>query len=170
MATLTDISKIDNAVRLYKDAQSMYFALGGSRTEWPSSTPPLPVSSQQVVPELIGLKKVTKVSMAVKTSVASGTNIVSYGGTNFELVGLADAYTKKATYVYISSSIVSADFEEPIYRIVALTSNPTFSTGVIGDAVPAKLVKNQGRLQAIDNVTAIDRSAIDINEFVIIQG
>lgn len=170
MATLTDTSKIDNAVRLYKDAQSMYFAIGGSKTEWPSSTPPLPVSSQTNVPELVGLKKVTNVSMAVKTDKTTGANIISYGGINFELVGLADAYTKNATYVYISSNILSADFPDPIYRVVALTSSPTLAPGTIGDAIPANLVQNQGRLQVIDNVSAIDRSGIDINEFVIIQG
>ena len=170
MAILTDISKIDNAIRLYKDAQSMYFSIGGSTTEWSSTVPPEPLSTQNSIPELIGMKKVNNVSLAIKVDTATGDNIISYNGNNFQLVGLADAYSKKATYVYIASTINSVDFSAPTYRIVGLTNNPAFKPGVTGDTIPSELITDEGNYQVIDNVSAVDRTSLDINEFVIIQG
>ena len=170
MATLTSVAQIDNAIRLYKDAQSMYFAIGGSTTEWPNKdVPPIPPVNQETIPELIGVKKVSTVSLAIETTATTGTNVVSYGGKNYQLVGLADAYTKGATFVYIASAISSSDFSSPIYRVVALTNGPTFSQNVVGDAIPASNVTSQGRLQVIDNIPAVDRSALNVNEFVIIE-
>jgi len=40
MATLTDKSKVANAIRLYNEAQSMYLVLGGKNTEWPNPAVP----------------------------------------------------------------------------------------------------------------------------------
>lgn len=169
MAVLTNLAKVDNAIRLYKDAQSMYFALGNYKTPWPGGNPLDPSPSQTSLSELVGLKKVTTVSLAVETSASTGANIVTYKGTYYELIGLADAYTRGATFVYIASTILNADFEEPIFRSVALTANPTFKAGVTGDAVSAEFVTSQGRLQAIDNVVEIDRTGLDITEYVIVQ-
>lgn len=170
MAVLTDKAKVSNAIRLYKEAQSMYIALGGKTTEWPNpAVPTAPQSSTTAVPELIGLKAVTTVSLARPTTVTTGANIVSSAGQNYELVALSDAYTKSATYVYIATDIDQDDFQDKVHRVVALTSNPTFSNGVTGSVVPYNYVTNQGTLQVVENVVATDMTGMDMTEFIIIS-
>lgn len=170
MATLTDKSKVANAIRLYNEAQSMYLVLGGKNTEWPNSAvPTVPQPDTTSVPELIGLKRVSTVSLARPTTRTKGANVVSSGGQNYELVALADAYTYNATYVYIGTDILQDDFQDKVHRIVALTSNPTFSSGVTGAVIPYKYVTNQGTLQAIENVTATDMTGMDMTEFILIS-
>lgn len=170
MAILTNTAKVDNAIRLYKDAQSMYFGLGRSLTPWKDdSSPDIPDPSQSSLDELIGMKKVTSVSLAVPVSSQQGSNTVSYAGNYYELVGIADAYTRGATFVYIASTILQTDFTAQTYRSVGLFNGPTFATGVIGDTVSAEYITNQGRLQVIDNISTKDRSGLDITQYVIIE-
>lgn len=58
MAVLTNKARTNNAIRLYHQAQEMYFAFGGSDTEWPNpSTPPIEDPSLDEIVELVGLKK-----------------------------------------------------------------------------------------------------------------
>ena len=170
MATLTDKSKVSNAIRLYNEAQSMYLVLGGKNTEWPNpAVPTVPQSTTTTVPELIGLKRVSTVSLARPTNITTGANIVSSGGQNYELVSLANAYAYNATYVYIATDIGQDDFPDKVHRIIALTSNPTFTAGVTSAVVPYNYVTNQGTLQAIENVTATDMTGMDMTEFILIS-
>lgn len=170
MAVLTDKARTDNAIRLYHQAQEMFFAFGGSDTEWPNpSTPPIEDPSLESIAELIGLKKVTKVSLAVKIATQSGENVVSSGGSYYELIGLSEAYVRKATYVYIGTDVEEDDFYKNRYRTVALTSNPLFGQDTTGNAVPADFVVNQGTLQVISNSPVRDLTKQKIREFAIIS-
>lgn len=170
MAVLTDKARTDNAIRLYHQAQEMFFAFGGSDTEWPNpSTPPIEDPSLDSIAELIGLKKVTKVSLAVKTATQIGKNVVSSGDNYYELVGLSEAYARKATYVYISTDVEEDDFYKNRYRTVALTSNPLFRHDTTGNAVPADFVISQGTIQVISNNPIHDLTKQKIREFTIIS-
>lgn len=170
MAVLTNKARIDNAIRLYTQAQGMFFAFGGSDTEWPNpTTPPIEDPALEEVPELIGLKKVSKVSLAVEVDSQSGKSTVTSGGKYYELIGLSDAYNRKATYVYIGTDVEENDFYKSRYRIVGLTNNPTFTTNVTGDAIPADFVSNQGILQLVSNNQVHDTTKQKIREFTIIS-
>lgn len=170
MAVLTNKARIDNAIRLYNQAQGMFFAFGGSDTEWPNPTnPPKEDPSLEQISELIGLKKVSKVSLAIKTDSQSGANIVTSGGSYYELIGLSDAYSKQATYVYIGTDIEEDDFYKSQYRIVGLTNNPLFNKNVTGDAIPAEFVDNQGTIQLVSNNVVHDTTKQKIREFTIIS-
>ncbi len=170
MAILTNTSKVDNAIRLYKDAQSMYFGLGRSVTPWnDDSNPDTPNPSDTSINELIGMKKVTSVSLAVPVDTQQGSNTVTYNGKYYELVGLADAYTRGAHYVYISANILQTDFKAKTYRSVGLFSQPVFKSGVVGDTVQSDYITSQGRLQAVDNISTKSRDGLDILQYILIE-
>lgn len=80
----------------------------------------------------------------MKTDTQSGENVVFSGGSYYELVGLSEAYARKATYVYISTDIEEDDFYKNRYRTVALTSNPLFKQDTTGNAVPADITLQNG--------------------------
>lgn len=87
MATLTNTSKVDNAIRLYKDAQNMYFGIGRSKTPWKDEqNPDVPQSTQSKIDELVGMKRVTDVSLAVKLDsnkdIAGRNYIINSSGVN----------------------------------------------------------------------------------------
>lgn len=170
MAVLTDTSKVDNAIRLYKDAQSMYFGLGRSITPWKDDTSPdIPDPSSTTLDELIGMKRVTQVSLAVPVDSQSGSNTITYDGKYYELIGIADAYKRGANFVYIASKILQTDFDANTYRSVGIFLQPTFTIGVTGDTVPAQYVVDQGRLQVIDNISEKNRNGLDILQYVLIE-
>lgn len=170
MAILTNNSKVDNALRLYKEAQTMFFAFGNSNTEWKDpATPPEPSASITSLDELVGIKKVSSVSLACTVDSPTGQNVVSFGGQNYELVGLSDAYARNAHFVYITTVLKQNDFSVTTHRSVALTKQPVYDTSLTGDAIPAESVISQGSLQVVQNTTLRDSINSDTLEYLIIS-
>ena len=171
MAIVTNSGHVNNAIRLTDEIGKLYIAIGGTE-EWTNpSIPPAEQEMQTTIPSLIGMKKADTVSLArlVSESEEAPANAIKYGGNTYELVSRNDAYTKNALYVYVKATISPEDLPVGKYRVVGLLENPTFNTGVTGDAIPANQVKSQGVLSMYENRVAVDRTNLKINEQLIIK-
>lgn len=169
MSIKTQIASTSNAIRLYKDAQNMYFGFGNYITEWGTpSNPPLPDTSVTKIDELSGIAKVSNVYLARKAN-SSSTNTFVYGGTTFEKVSLGDAYTKKATYVLVTVDLKSDSFSSNIYRSVGLLEDTQYSSSVTGNVIHPSSVISQGNLLTVKYVPKVDYTGYELTEQILIE-
>lgn len=171
MAVITNNGHVDNAVRLYNKARTMYVGLGNKTTEW--SNPSVPGSEDVAttsLPELVGMRLATQVSLARPLPDGEkAQNTITYAGVTYEIVAIADAYTKNAEYLYVSANIKPSELPAGKYRSVGLFTDPQFQDGVTGDAVDSTKVKSQGTLHMYENRVAFDRTNVTVNEQFLIH-
>lgn len=172
MALITKTGHIDNAMRLYNKASSMYVGFGNANTEWQdASKPPAENYDTKSLPELLGMHKVTKVSLA--TPLKSGQtsdNTITYGGIKYQLVDFNSADSLNATFLYVSAVLEPDELGGTgTYRSVGLFTDTQVSSGVTSDAVPANKIVNQGRLQVVENRVAFNRSSVTVEEQFLIE-
>ena len=166
MAVITKNGHVDNAVRLYNKARTMYVGLGNGKTEWSNaSVPGTEDETLTELPELVGMRLATKVSLARPLPEGSeATSTITYAGTVYELVAVGDAYQKDAEYLYVSAVINPSDLPAGSYRSIGLFTDPTFQDGVTGDAVDAGKIISQGTLHMYENRVSFDRTNASVNE------
>ncbi len=169
MSVKTQVASTANAIRLYKDAQNMFFGFGNTVTEWSTpNNPPLPDTSTNKINELAGIVKVSSVSLA-KIADSSSTNTFLYGGISYEKVSLGDAYKKHATYVLISVNLDPDSLPTNVYRSVGLIESPQYSSSVTGSVVRPESIINQGNLLTIKYVPKVDYTGYTLTEQVLIE-
>ena len=169
MSIKTQVASVSNAVRLYKDAQSMFIGFGNKNTEWGTpSNPPLPVDDTTKLDELLGIARVSRVSLA-KLADINSTNTFLYDGVSYEKVNLGDAYSKKATYVLVEVDIQTDSFDSNVYRSVGLLESPTYSNSAIGDILQPSSIVSQGNLLTVKYVPKVDFTGYTVTEQILIE-
>lgn len=169
MSVKTQVASTSNAIRLYKDAQNMFFGFGNSVTEWGTpSNPPLPDTSTTQISELSGIAKVSNVYLAKKAD-SSSTNTFIYGDSTYEKVSLGDAYKKKANFVLVSVDLDSDSFNSNVYRSVGLLESPQYSSSVTGNIIQPESIISQGNLLTIKYIPKVDYTGYTLTEQVLIE-
>lgn len=173
MSLITNVGRVANALRLYKQYQTMYVGLGNSTAEWDNPKLPTPeVPTQSTLPGLLGMKKVTTTSLArlADSTTPTTAKTVLFGNRKFELVAVADAPARDGFYLYVEAKFEPTDFTSGTYRSVGLFTNPVFKDGVTGAVVPAGEITNQGTLEMYENRQAMSLGTATITQQFMIKG
>ena len=161
MATVTNIGHVNNAIRLTNQISNIYIGLGTGGVD----------TNETKLNTFLGVRRADTVSLArliPATETYTGSYVL-YGGNKYELVSQANAYIKKANYVYIKTTLAPDELPGKSYDTVALLTSPTFKVGVTGDVVPSASVVNQGFLEMYETREALDRSNLKVTEQFIIE-
>lgn len=173
MSTITNVGRVANALRLYKQASVMYIGLGNSASEW--DNPKLPateVSTQTELPALLGMKKVARISLARLADDTTPTTAtkIKFDSRDFELVSVTDAPTKGGYYLFVEAKFEPTDFTGGTYRSIGLFTNPVFKEGVTGEVVPAGSITSQGTLEMYENRQTMSLGSASIAQQFMIKG
>jgi len=169
MSIKTQVASVSNAIRIYKDAQGMFIGFGNKDTEWGTpSNPPLPLDTDTSLKELLGIARVSRVSLA-KLADRNSTNTFLYDGVAYEKVNLGDAYSKKATFVLVEVDIKTDSFSSNVYRSVGLLESPTYSNSSIGDILQPSSIMSQGNLLTVKYVPKVDFTGYTVTEQILIE-
>ncbi|WCS68734.1 hypothetical protein Goe19_00930 [Bacillus phage vB_BsuM-Goe19] len=129
--------------------QDIYFAIGRTSPWEDDNNPPSPNSDMTSLDELIGFKKLDSIQLVVPDD--SGT--ISYRESNWKPVAKEEAYTKKAKWVYIETTIKYDELPLGFYRQIGVYTGLVIKKDVdLGKtALLPDDVENAGVLEVVDN-------------------
>lgn len=161
MAIVTNQAHVANAIRLLKEREDMYLAIGKGITPWSNeNNPPAEDASTTDISELIGMKKCETVSLARKVLQGEEPTgqVVDYEGERWLLVNEQDAYTENAHYLYIKATLRGAELPVGTYRQVGIYTGVEVKDGVTTTAVLPSELDSNGVLQFYANRSPMTRT------------
>lgn len=125
MPTATIQSYIENALRIREQASKTFLAIGKTSPWENESIPPVAEETESDLQEIIGYKKMDRVSLCKPLSEGETTTYptVKYKGTEWALIPDEDAHEQEAYHVYFSSTIRETDLPSGEYRQVGVYTN-----------------------------------------------
>lgn len=129
--------------------QDIYFAIGRTTPWEDDNNPPSPNSDMTSIDEVIGYKKLEASHLVIPDD--AGT--ISYRESNWKIVPKDDAYTQKAKWVYIETTIRYDELPLGFYRQIGVyTGLKLKSTTEAGQtALLPDQVEDPGILEIVDN-------------------
>lgn len=159
MATATTTARV-NAALQFKDKQaSMYIAIGKTSPWTNEASPPEPDPDTTALQEVIGYKKVNRVSLCRPYTAGDEAQYpkVKYGGEFYSLIPDEKAYQERAYRVYIASDIEGTELPLGTYRQVGIHTGLVPKTGVNKTALLPNEVTSAGVLEALENREFMNR-------------
>ena len=149
----------------------MYVVIGKT-SPWTNETmPPAEDPTTNALQEIVGYKKVSKVSLCRPFIEGETTSLttVTYGTNKFVLVPNDKAYTEKAMMVYIEAEITGAELPVGTYRQMGIVTDLVPKDNTKTALLPSE-VSNSGTLQFFENRQQQNRTAdITVREKVIVS-
>lgn len=155
MATATIQAYVDSAINLYNKRDNTYLAIGKT-SEWENELlPPLPEENITDLQELVGFKKMDRVSLCKPLSQGQTTNFptVEYRGVTWALVPVENAQDEEAYYVFFEALIRGDVLPPSEYRQVGIYTDVPSSN----NTVPVNTGR-QGILYVYDNRQRFNRT------------
>lgn len=161
MAIATNNSRVYAALQLKNKKDSMYLVIGKTSAWTNESTPPETDPNTSSLQEVVGYKKVGKVSLCREYAESDGSKypIINYGSQKFVLISDSDAYTEKAYMVYIETELSGTELPVGTFRQVGLHTDLVPKSGVTKEALLPNEVTNAGILQFFENRQQQNRTA-----------
>ena len=153
MAIATTDARVQASLDYVNKASSTYLAIG-KKTAWTNeNTPPAGDPNTSVLQEVIGYKKVDKVSLCKPLTQNESTSYptITYGGSRYALIPVNKAYQEKATLVYFETEVLGTDLPTGTYRQVGIHSGLVPKDGVTKKVLLPTEVKSTGILQFFAN-------------------
>lgn len=153
MAIATNNSRVYASLQLKNKQDSMYLVIGKTSPWTNEDAPPQADPNASTLQEVIGYKKVKKVSLCRSyfENDESQYPIIEYGVNKFTLIPDEKAYQEKAFMVYVESEVIGSELPLGTFRQVGLHTDLVPKTGVTKDALLPSEVTNAGILQVFDN-------------------
>lgn len=172
MSVVTTNSNVESAIALAKKATTTYLALG-KKTAWANDeVPPTPSADATKLEEVIGYKKVSKVSLCrpKKQNETPTYPTVEYNNMTWVLIPENKAYEEKATFVYYEAEVLGTELPLGAYRQVGIHTGVTPNSEVSKTALLPTEISNTGILQFLDNRKPYTRtSEVTIRERFIVS-
>lgn len=132
----------------------IYFAIGKTSPWSDESNPPQPIETD-TLQELIGYRKVDTQYLVVpydnRTLGQNDILITLSDGTKWLVISEANAYTERARYVYISTTILPTDLPTGDYRQVGVFTGVVPQDGITKPNLLPSEVQKPGVLEVLDN-------------------
>lgn len=161
MAIATNNSRVYASLQLRAKEASTYLVIGKTSAWTNEDAPPQADPNTTTLQEVVGYKKVTKMSLCRPFVEGETTTLptVTYGAKKYVLVPDAQAYTQKAMMVYIEAEIVGEELPLGTYRQVGIHTDVTPKSGVTKKALLPTEVSSTGVLQFFENRKQQNRTA-----------
>lgn len=169
MPTATIQSYVENALRIREQAEVTYLAIGKSSPWENESMPPVAEENVTDLQEVIGYKKMDRVSLCKPLVEGEGTNYptVNYRGTTWALIPDEMAQEEQAYHVYFSCTIQEDSFPLGEYRQVGVYTNITSTKSIL---LPGDIDLTGRTLFFYDNRERFNRTArVTVTESFIIN-
>lgn len=158
-----------HAINYFNNLNNCYIVIGKT-SSWPvDAQPPVPVDGDNVT-EVAGYFKPTCYLCYKTTADKKDDSTLSYGNDFYQPVSLADAYSKKASYVYYTVTIKPDDISKVnTFRQVGLNFGVTLKSGVSGVILTPSNVDSPGYTHFILNSQPFmitDNRSIKINMLI----
>lgn len=129
--------------------QDIYFAISRTSPWEDDNNPPSPNSDTTSLDEIIGFKKLDSIQLVIPDT--AGT--ISYRESNWKPIPKEDAYTQKAKWVYIETTIRYDELPPGFYRQIGVYTGLVPKDGVDPGktALLPDEVANAGVLEVVDN-------------------
>lgn len=152
MAIATTNARVSASLSYVDRLDNSYLAIGKTTPWLNESAPPAEDPDISVLQEVIGYKKVEKVSLCklVGTEPTSYPT-VTYGGKTYALIPKDKAYQEKATLVYYETSIMGDELPNGTYRQVGIHTNLIPKAGITKRVLLPSEVQSTGTLQFFEN-------------------
>lgn len=153
MAVVTTNARIQASIDYVKKASNTYVAIG-RQTPWTNEqAPPTEDVNAVTLQEVIGYKKVKKVSLCKPIEEGEDTPYVKveYAGKHYALVPVEKAFQEKTTLVYYESEILGTDLPTGLYRQVGIHTGVTPKTGITKPNLLPSEVQSTGVLEFYEN-------------------
>ncbi|AII28433.1 structural protein [Enterococcus phage EF24C] len=153
MAIATNNSRVYASLQLKNKQDSMYLAIGKT-TPWTNEdAPPAPDPTTTTLTEVIGYKKVARVSLCREylPSDDSKYPVVSYGSRKFTLIPDEDGYKEQAWMVYVEAEITGDELPTGTFRQVGIHTDLVSKASSEKKALLPTDVTDAGILQFFEN-------------------
>lgn len=171
MAIATTNSRVYASLQLKSKEPSMYLVIGKTSPWTNESMPPQEDPDTVTLQEIIGYKKVNKVSLCRPYVTGESTTLptVTYGSQKFVLVPDDKAYEEKAMMVYIEAEVVGDELPVGTYRQMGICTDVVPKDSSKTAFLPSELTST-GTLQFFENRQQQNRTVdVTIREKVIIS-
>ena len=153
MAIVTINARIQASIDYVNKASNTYIAIG-KQTPWTNEqAPPTEDPNASTLQEVIGYKKVAKVSLCKLLAEGETTSYVTveYAGKKYALIPTNKAFQEKTTLVYYEAEIKGTDLPTGLYRQVGIHTGLTPKSGVTKPNLLPSEVQNTGILEFYEN-------------------
>lgn len=153
MATSTERSRVFNAILIQKQIENAYIALGRTQVWSDEDRPPNENPGVDHLEQLIGYKKVSKMSVARQKKGNENLDYptVQYKDSTWYLIPSDQAYKENASWLYIEAIIEPGDFGDGTYRQVGLYFGVKPKKGKTASALKPTDLSDKGILQVYEN-------------------
>lgn len=148
MATLTTKARVEAGLAYLDNADNTYLALG-RRSAWANeSAPPAEDPDADMLQEVIGYKKVSKVSLCqeIETGTVTAYPTITYSGRTYALIPREKAFQERPTLIYFEAEVSGSELPLGTYRQVGLHQHLQVKDGVTKTAVIPSEVASTGTL------------------------
>lgn len=172
MAIATTDARVTASLSYVDKMDSSYLAIGKTTPWLNENAPPTEDPNTSVLQEVIGYKKVDKVSLCKPLGTDESTSYptITYGGKKYALIPRDKAYQEKATLVYYETVLLGTELPNGTYRQVGIHTGLVPKAGVTKRALLPTEVQSTGILQFFENKEQQNRTAeVKISEKFILS-
>lgn len=161
MAKSTLYSHIDEAIQMQKRLDSTYYVIGKTSAWSDDNNPPEEDSATTTLTEVIGYKKVKRLSLVRPLAEGEETTypVVAYGGQQWALIPVDKAYEEGARWLYVEAEIFPNDLPLGWYRQVGVHMGLKPVTGIFKQNLLPTEVGDPGVLKFYENREPQNRTA-----------
>lgn len=168
MATATTQAYVESAMHLYDQRDNTYLAIGRTSAWENEELPPLPEEEIEHLDELVGFKRMDRISLCKPLREGETTNLptVDYRGTTWALVPRDQAQEEEAHWVFYEARIRGTVLPPSEYRQVGVYINVPSTNDTVsieqGRQGLLYFYDNRLRFNRSEDVTATERFILNM--------